>query len=330
MPDPLAALPVGSRVVVRHRLGPDAVTSSGARLTDVVGDLVALDEDHLEVSTRGGTVTVERSTVVAAKQIPPRPARRGAPHLAISVDDLQRVMVDAWPPLEREPLGEWLLRASGGFTNRGNSVLPTGQPGLPLGEAVDAVEHWYAGRGLPTTFEVFGTMGFAVEEDPLGRELLDRGYLPRSSTCVMTAATAVVGDGGSHLEQVRVSPTLEDAWLATYCGTRGVPEVFARAVLTGSPQQWFASVVEHDHLIGIGRVALAHQWAGVGALWVDPTQRRRGMGRELMATTARLARSHGIRSMHLQTEQDNTSARALHQKMGFRIHHAYEYLSPPE
>ena len=68
---------------------------------------------------------------MAAKEIPPAPGRRGAAHLAISVSDLQRVMGPSWGALEREALGEWELRASDGFTQRGNSALPVGDPGSP-------------------------------------------------------------------------------------------------------------------------------------------------------------------------------------------------------
>ncbi len=96
-----AALPpVGARVVVRHRLpAPDPLT--GASLTDVVGDLVAASTTSASSSgRRRGIVEVLRRAVTAVKEVPPTPSRRGAPHLALSVEDLQRVMVGAWPAPE--------------------------------------------------------------------------------------------------------------------------------------------------------------------------------------------------------------------------------------
>lgn len=92
-PDPVEGLPVGARVVVRSRLAEPA---GGPSLTDAVGTLVSVDTRSLVVDTRQGPVTIERSRVVAAKVVPPRPSRRGAPHLALSVEDLQRVMVEGW------------------------------------------------------------------------------------------------------------------------------------------------------------------------------------------------------------------------------------------
>jgi hypothetical protein len=45
--------------------------------TDVVGELVAWDDDILTVVTRRGPVTVPTAAIVAGKRIPPAAPRRG-------------------------------------------------------------------------------------------------------------------------------------------------------------------------------------------------------------------------------------------------------------
>ena len=62
--------------------------------------------------------------------------------------DLERVAAAHWRGTEEEWLGDWLLRAAGGFTGRANSALPLGDPGLPLDDALAAVTRWYRERGL--------------------------------------------------------------------------------------------------------------------------------------------------------------------------------------
>src|SRR6185312_8326931 len=96
---PLDRLRVGMRAVVRHRLDDG--------LSDALGEVVALDDTSVSVATRRGVRVVAREAVVAAKEVPPAPSRRGAPHLALSMADLQRVMVEGWPPTERAALGGW-------------------------------------------------------------------------------------------------------------------------------------------------------------------------------------------------------------------------------
>ncbi|MGC5411252.1 GNAT family N-acetyltransferase, cg3035/Rv0428c family, partial [Streptomyces sp. DT225] len=93
----------------------------------------------------GESVRIAESSLVAGKVVPSAPARRRGP--AASFAELARVTARAWQPVESEPLGDWLLRASAGFTRRANSVLPLGDPGMPLGEALARVREWYAERG---------------------------------------------------------------------------------------------------------------------------------------------------------------------------------------
>src|SRR5664279_297523 len=137
--DPVEELRPGMRAVVRRRI-KDGVT-------DALGEIEAINANTVSVRTRHGVETIDRALIVAAKEVPPRPVRRGAPHLAISMHDLEAIMAEGWPPLERAELGGWLLRAGAGFTGRANSVLPLGNPGLSISEAIDHCEGWSDARG---------------------------------------------------------------------------------------------------------------------------------------------------------------------------------------
>lgn len=329
---------VGCRVVVRHRLEhPDPL--SGATLTDVVGDLVGADTDTLVVRTRRGEVRVRRSLVTVVKEIPPTPSRRGAPHRALSVEDLQRVMVGAWPAMETARLGDWLLRASRGFTQRANSVVTAGSPGMPLPAALDAVEEWYAARGLPSNLTLAGPVGFDPASDAVGAEALRRGYGRRVPTVALTAPTRLIADHpprgpskGSVAvgdpQSVEVGGELTQAWFTAYRSYRPADELAARAILTGSPDRVFATARDADGtVVGIGRLGLASAWGGVAAMWVSPQARRRGLGDRLLTTLALAAAERGASSLHLQTDADNTAALGLYERRGFERHHEFVNLS---
>ncbi|CAN5845506.1 hypothetical protein BH24ACT8_BH24ACT8_19780 [soil metagenome] len=66
----LAGVPIGARVVVRHLI------EDGDRATDTLGPLLERTGTHLVVATRAGQVRVAVEDVVAAKAVPPAPARR--------------------------------------------------------------------------------------------------------------------------------------------------------------------------------------------------------------------------------------------------------------
>lgn len=328
---------VGSRVVVRHRLA-EADPGTGATLTDVVGDLVESDAATLVVRTRRGVVAVPRSLVTALKEIPPTPSRRGSPHRALSIEDLQRVMVGAWPAMETERLGDWVLRASHGFTQRANSVVTAGSPGRPLPEALDAVERWYAARDLPANLTIAGPVGFAPASDLVGAEALRRGYRGRVPTVTLTAPTRLIAlqpprranEEVAGVQEVEVGRDLTDEWFRAYGSYRAVDDRAARAVLTGSPDQLFATTRDAGgQVVGIGRLALASAWGGIAAMWVEPAMRRRGIADAMLTALARAAEDAGVASLHLQTDSDSHAALAVYEQRGFDRHHEYVNLVRP-
>jgi GNAT superfamily N-acetyltransferase len=327
---PLDRLRVGMRAVVRHRLDDG--------LSDALGEVVALDDTSVSVATRRGVRVVARGAVVAAKEVPPAPSRRGAPHLALSMADLQRVMVEGWPPTERAAVGGWMLRAAGGFTGRANSVLPLGDPGMPLPEAVQAAERWYAERQLRPMFTLFGPQGFAVDDDVLGTVLTRRGYTDVNRSVVMTTAVASLlaatrGRGpsaaGTAPVAVREGNEPWPQWWDASDDRRRRSRDAAQAIMAGSPDQVFLSVETGGQTVGTARVAFARAWAGVFGVHVEPGSRRLGLASALMGAAAKHARARGVASMYLQVEATNEAALGLYRDLGCVTHHEYVYLAAP-
>ena len=52
----------------------------------------------------------------------------------LDVAGLELLAARGWRGTEEARLGDWLLRAGGGFTGRANSALALGDPGRPLPE----------------------------------------------------------------------------------------------------------------------------------------------------------------------------------------------------
>ncbi|WP_426594589.1 hypothetical protein ACPPVS_03445 [Cellulomonas sp. McL0617] len=65
----------GVRVVVR-RLRDDGPAAGEPRHTDVLGEVLAVDDEGVVVRTRRGDVRVPAADIVLTKQVPPPPARR--------------------------------------------------------------------------------------------------------------------------------------------------------------------------------------------------------------------------------------------------------------
>ncbi|WP_432488023.1 GNAT family N-acetyltransferase [Kineococcus sp. SYSU DK018] len=320
-------LVVGARVVVRHRL-PDGSAS------DALGELAVADGEELVVATRRGEVRVRRADVLAAKAVPPPPRRRGAPHEAVGTDELEAVMAEHWRPDERVDLGGWRLRAAGGFTGRANSALAIGSPGVPLGEAVAAVEDFYTRRGLPPRVAVPHAADAGPDAPAPARELAARGWAVDTPTLVMTAAlSALPGATAVPLPagcSVAGSPEPDAAWLRLYRyrGTTAVPPA-GRRVLVSADAQVFVRVVEGGTTVAVARGSTSPGWVGVTAVEVAASHRRRGLARRLLAEVADWGRARGAVSAYLQVAEANAGARALYGSAGFAVHHAYHYRVHP-
>ncbi len=314
---------LGRRVVVRYRRPAGSVPP----LTDVVGVVSAIDDDGLTVESTAGPVRVRSSDILVVKAVPPAPVRRGRPHTVVSTDDLERLMADGWRAVEEEWLGDWLLRASSGFTRRGNSVLALGDPGSSPASAVVYVEDWYAARRLPSQFQLGLPPTGEAPEDPLGVQLVDRGYAVVAPTVVMTGASSDIGRPGDSAAPVDVSTTLEPEWLAAYGQQRPTMSGVTEQLLTASPGQLFLSTTDRmGEVSAVARLSFHPGWAGLQAMWVRPDRRGHGLGRTVLQVAGEVARQRRISSMYLQVEVDNDPAIGLYRSEGFRTHHRYAYL----
>ncbi|MFM9446232.1 GNAT family N-acetyltransferase [Streptomyces acidiscabies] len=224
----ITAADVGKRVSVR-RISDPVVTEG--KFTDTVGVLTSWDDDVVVITRRDGVaVRIPAASLVAGKVVPPAPARRRGP--AVSYEELSRVAARSWLPVESSSLGGWELRAAAGFTRRANSVLPLGDPGVPLDEALRVVREWYGVRGLPAYVQV-------GDEDALCGELEARGWVREVSARVMVGRLAALTDRGVRAE-VALSREAGAAWLGRY-QRKGVGEVALRVLGSGA-SVWFAMV----------------------------------------------------------------------------------------
>lgn len=323
----LSTRDVGHRVVVR-RLLPDGSA------TDVIGELVALDDAVLQVQPDDGPLRkVPSADVVAAKVVPARTVRPSS-----SAEAVQRVADLGWPGLERRRLGGWTLRAAGGFTGRANSALAVGDPGLSTDEALEEVRRFYAERDLRARLQV----PFAVggDDDPapgLDSALAERGWVCDPPTLLMTADLRTARSSGDAPDlpegtHVDVSHEPDQAWLGLYRYRGGGLPPVAAQVLTAAPWQRFVSLRANatGATVAVGRVAVAAGWAGVTAMQVDDGHRRRGLGAAALGALLDLGVQQGARFGYLQVFEANAPAVGLYRAAGFAAHHRYHYRTAPD
>lgn len=287
--------PVGSRVSLRYRLP----AGSEPPLTDVVGHLVE-STPTIRVRTKAAQlVDVAPADVVAVREIPAAPVRTS------EIRQLEHAAALAWPGLEQQWLDGWLLRFSGGVSQRANSAVP-----LELTAnltALPAIVDWYRDRAAAPWLAV-----------PERLVQLPAGAASEPEVLVMTRAIEA-----SPTEPVDVAASPDQQWLRIY--QRAIDVDVLTAVLDG--ELGFAT--RAAAAVGRGAVTTAPdgtRWAGLAAIAVAPDQRRRGHGGAVCSTLLDWAAGRGATRAYVQVLADNAAALSLYRSMGFTTQHRVRYV----
>ena len=280
--------------MVRYRLPAGSVPP----LTDVIGHLEAIGPTLRVRTKRGDVVDVAAADVVAIKALASAPVRTG------DIRNLEHAAALAWPGVEHEWLGGWLLRFGHGSTRRANSAVPLD---VPTGSDVSTLIDWYATRGVAP---------LVAAPDRLLR--VPPGVTTDAENLVMTGDVTT-----QRPSEVSIAGRPDDEWLRLY--RREVPVDVLTAVIDGEVA--FATAAG----AAVGRAAVTTapngtRWVGLSAVHVTDGVRRRGLARGLCEALLAWAAERAATRAYVQVLADNTAATRLYESMGFSVHHRSRYV----
>ncbi len=299
---------LGKRVTIRLREG------SGYR--DIVGILASATS---LINRHGENIEFSPDEIAVWKEIQPLPdkAGTGAPQ-SLRIKELESIANLTWPALQSVALGDWLLRASGKYTRRANSVLPGdaepyGNPGVPIEEAIAYVVNFYQTQGLTPYFSL-----------PLPSHGELDHYLENNGWDVTVKAQVLVAnilqreialpDGVNFFS----TQSPDENWLKLQ-GDEGVSEIMQKY------PAHYGALYSDGKIIGVCRIAIVNHWAVVSRLFIQEDFRKRGLARYLMENILNVAIANGATKALLEVPESNESAIALSQSMDFRFHHSFQY-----
>jgi GNAT superfamily N-acetyltransferase len=255
------------------------------------------------------------------------------PRSPVTVRALQERAARALPAEHVEHVGGWWLRHSASPSWWIATVLPHGEARQDeLAPRISVAERFYAGFGMATRFQI--SPGACPAD--LDTTLAERGYRWDGPMSLQVALTADVqarvrADG----PDVRLYQTPTPAWLKVWhavSGHGGDPRVEWDVLARVSQQSAYASAVEGDEVLAVGRAVVDGGWAGVFGMATLPQARGRGAAGSVLAMLAGWASAWGADGMYLQVESDNDPACRLYNGTGFteicRYHYRTEAPSP--
>jgi N-acetylglutamate synthase len=267
-------------------------------MTDVLGTLVSWDAATCVVAPESGpAVTIRLEEIVAGRAVPPRRSMRDR----VSPREAEIRSLPMWASPTSERLGEWVLRIVEGEHGRGsrraNSCLAIGDPGIPREAALERVRDFYARHGRKARVQAEAGSESEAALLAAGWTMLEPRDAPYLVNSLALSLRSAGPDDGveTHVERTRVLSTVS---------------------------------VEGTE-IGRVRGELNGDWLWVHGLRVDESQRRRGLGRRLMAGLLRAGAEEGAATICLEVERRNTAAWMLYAALGLREHHLCRFLRDP-
>jgi N-acetylglutamate synthase len=251
----------------------------------------------------------------------------GVATCAAEVRLIEELSMNAWPALSTRLLDGWILRFSGGYTKRANSVNPLYPASLAPEEKIGVCESLYRSEGLPVVFK----LADGAADPALDGLLASRGYGILDPTRVMTLDLA--GFGTDADPRVDIAWTFSGAWIEAFSALNGLQaaqETALRAMLerVAAPKA-VASARVGDRIVACGFGAIERGRVGIFDIVVDRELRGRGLGKAVVASILAMARRLGAEAAYLQVLAGNAAAERLYAGLGFADAYSYHYRKSP-
>lgn len=256
---------------------------------------------------------------------------------------IERACIAAYPPRQTVRVGDWSVALSGGGSRRTNSASPLRRGAVLDPPTLASISAIYAAAGLPTIIRLpdlacdvdnlFRPMALSHAEgatrtllQPLGSS--DSVDEPRGEIFKKAPDRREQSDdeyGSTRQENVdgrtvTLLTSPDAGWLATRRRLAPGIEEPTRVAARLSDQACYVRI----GIDAIGYTVLHDGIAVIEAVATDPTRRRRGLGRAIIATLIDWATRAGATHVALQVEATNLAACALYEQAGFTID-AYGY-----
>ncbi len=236
---------------------------------------------------------------------------------------LEEAAQNAWPALQQVLFDGWLLRFSGGFTKRANSVTALYAGNRPLESKVRYCENLYARARLQTVFRLADRSDDSSRQKQLDNFLAHRGYRLEDSSLTLIRPLTGAPD------TARLRWLTPRAWLRHYARLTGMPTRFERlhgAILKGIQGECgHAALFAADVCVGCALGVTDDNLLGVFDVVVDETHRRQGLASQLLGGLMHWGQAKGASLAWLQVAERNEAGRQLYRKLGFNPAYRYWY-----
>jgi len=224
---------------------------------------------------------------------------------------VERAHVLAWPALRAEVIDGWLWRASGGGSQRANSVSTVDFTGDDPRRAIETIEARCQAIGAVARFQTFDETQPAI----LPELLRQRGYVCGEETTTMVKSPVPAEPPA----EVEVRDAAWPEWLDTYTAeiTPNRRTINVRILDTVPAPRAFFGCRRDGRIIATALCVIGYGCAVVECVAARSDCRRQGAARAVMQALEAWAATQKVDLLALQVVSSNTPAVRLYQRLGY-------------
>ena len=238
------------------------------------------------------------------------------------IGEIEEILINAFPALEREIYDGWILNFSGGYTYRANCINPFYYSSYDLKEKIIYCENQYRELLLPAIYKMTSAVPKALDEllEAKGYEIVK--YVDVLYRSLEDWKPLKTEWPDNEYEMITMSQ-MDDEWLEGVNHLIGIPypsmekiqkKIFRRICLP----MVCVKVCHHGKVIGTGLGVLERHYIGLYAIHVHPDYRRRGLALKICSQIISKGKKMGAVHAHLQVRQGNTGAFLMYERLGLR------------
>ena len=238
------------------------------------------------------------------------------------IGEIEEILINAFPAVEREIYDGWILNFSGGYTYRANCINPFYSSSYGLEEKIRHCEDQYRELFMPVVYR----MTSAVSGD-LDDLLEKKGYPVVKYVDVLYRSLEdwngdLWTDLGQDYEIITMS-RMDEEWLDGVNQLIDIPfsslekvqkKIFGRICLP----MVCVKIRCRGRVIGTGLGVMERHYIGLYAIHVHKDYRQKGLAMKICGNIMTRGKSMGADKAHLQVRQGNTGAFALYEKLGMK------------
>jgi GNAT superfamily N-acetyltransferase len=237
---------------------------------------------------------------------------------------IEELSMNAWPAIQTCLYDGWVLRVSGGYTKRANSVNPLYCSSVDLIKKIQYCKEFYSEVGLPTVYKI--TSDSKLEG--LDNKLEGLGYARIDETSVRVMN--LEGYSSKDNNSTEVSNELTEEWINGYTKCSKIENKRTVEILKSMLSNiigktiWIIHRVE-GQAVGFGYGVIDKGYVGIFDIYVDELYRGKGYGNDVMNKIISEAKELGANKAYLQVVVGNNVAENLYRKLGFEEIYKYWY-----